>query len=379
MFASILTLGLGLSSTPSALAPPLVDGQIAIRAERAELGDGSSIEDALILIEGGKIVSVASGGEAPEGAAYFTHDGVVSPGMIACRSFDALAGGSVDTTRALLPEASLADSFDAGHSSLADARDAGVTSLVLAPRPSTIAGGQTLVVKTHEGAVARERAHLALAIGGGALDLNRLPTSVTGAVRALDALFGTGEGVFGAAKSGELSVLIDAPSRADVARACELASRHELSGAIRGAGLGGEIVELIQSSGMGVVLGPIGPGATRRTLNSIAAMAEASVPYAFALDGPDHAPESLRFSAVMAMRAGASRASAMSSLFTNAASIAGVGSSAGSIAAGMDADLVFWSGDPLDLSSSVDVVVVGGESVYERDGYGEDDEEEDDA
>jgi len=44
----------------------------------------------------------------------------------------------------------------------------------------------------------------------------------------------------------------------------------------------------------------------------------------------------------------------------------------------MDADLVFWSGDPLDLSSSVDVVVVGGESVYERDGYGEDDEEEED-
>ena len=379
MIASILTLGLGLSSAPP-MEPLALEGEkVAIRASRVEVGDGSSIEDALILIEDGTIVSVTSGGEAPGDAAYFEHHGVVSPGMIACRSYHGLRGGSIDTTRALLPTANVVDSLDRNHSSLRIARDAGITSLVIAPRPTTIAGGTTAVIKTHGGAVEREHAHLALSIGDGALDANRLPTSVGGAIRALDAHFEAGEGVFGAARSGEMSILIDAPARDDVARAAALAQRHMLSGAIRGASWGGEMIEVIQGSGLHVILAPLGPGTARRTLNSVAAMAEAGIAYGFALDGPGHAPGDLRFSAAMALRAGASRESAVRSLFANAAAIAGVSASAGKVAPGMDADLVFWSGDPLDLASSVDGVWVDGEHVYERDGYGDDDEEEDDA
>jgi imidazolonepropionase-like amidohydrolase len=38
----------------------------------------------------------------------------------------------------------------------------------------------------------------------------------------------------------------------------------------------------------------------------------------------------------------------------------------GSIAAGHDADLVIWSGDPLATQSWVETVVIRGEVVYEK-------------
>jgi imidazolonepropionase-like amidohydrolase len=53
----------------------------------------------------------------------------------------------------------------------------------------------------------------------------------------------------------------------------------------------------------------------------------------------------------------------------NPARIIGVDERLGSLTAGKDADVVVWSGDPLDVMSRAEVAYVGGVQVYHYD-YG---------
>ena len=153
-------------------------------------------------------------------------------------------------------------------------------------------------------------------------------------------------------------------SRAAVQRACALASRHGLKGALRGGSLAGEIAPTVKESGLAVVLGPYGPGTSERALRASASLAEAGVPLAFALDAPEHSPEALRMTAALCVRAGMDRGAALRALTSEAARIAGVGDRVGRLERGMDADLVLWSGHPLDLASVIEAVYVDGVRVH---------------
>ena len=88
---------------------------------------------------------------------------------------------------------------------------------------------------------------------------------------------------------------------------------------------------------------------------------------AFALDGPAFDPQQMRLSAAMAVALGADPAVTMRALTSDAARIAGVAERLGSIERGRDADLVLWSGDPLNLTSRVEAVYVDGALVHRGD------------
>jgi imidazolonepropionase-like amidohydrolase len=268
---------------------------------------------------------------------------------------------------------------------------------VLAPSTKSVAGGTTAVVKSAGGKVVSADAQLALSLTDDALSHgergfffffgaspdqggpedtessesgSRWPTSYPGAVAALRTLFAEAPegGLVARAAKGELPVLIAAESRHEVARACRLAKELGLRGAIYGAPLASEIVEPIRASGLGVVLAPYASGQTDRSRDSLRRLTEAGVPVAFALDQPDHAPESLRLSAAMALGAGADPAAVWRALTSDAARIAGVEDRIGRLDRGADADFVLWSGNPLDLSSRVQAVYVAGELVWKEEG-----------
>ncbi|MDN5587994.1 MAG: amidohydrolase family protein, partial [Brevibacterium sp.] len=58
---------------------------------------------------------------------------------------------------------------------------------------------------------------------------------------------------------------------------------------------------------------------------------------------------------------------ALEALTINPAAIFGLDDRLGCLAPGRDADLVLWSGDPLDLNSRADQVFVSGRKVFEFD------------
>ena len=73
--------------------------------------------------------------------------------------------------------------------------------------------------------------------------------------------------------------------------------------------------------------------------------------------------------ATLAVKEGLDRETALRAVTINPAGIIGVADRLGSLSVGKDADVVVWSGDPLDVMSRAEVAYVGGREVYHYD-YG---------
>jgi imidazolonepropionase-like amidohydrolase len=88
-------------------------------------------------------------------------------------------------------------------------------------------------------------------------------------------------------------------------------------------------------------------------------------------DSPVVPEEELPFQAALAVRYGLSWDDALRALTMEPALAVGIADRVGSIEPGKDADLVLWSGDPLDPRSHVMVVVGGGRIALDQRGGGE--------
>lgn len=365
MIASTL-LATALCALPIAQRTEHV-GSLAIRADSVWLGDGRTIENGVILIEGGLIRAVGAGVEIPAGVNVRVHNGVASAGLIAMHSYSGAPSGLRDSTRPVMPDMQIALAFDPKHEDFSKALAAGITSLVLAPPPQSVAGGVSALVKTFGGKVVNREAQLSLGFSAQTLSQNKFPTSYAGALAELEHRFAKPEGAIARAASGKLPVLFEASARQDVQRAIDFASRHGLTGAINGADWAGELAAEIQRAGLAVVCGPMDVGAEKRSLDAVRALAEASVPFGFGLDAPWKDPAAMRFSAALCVRDGLSPAAAWKALTSGAAQILGVGDRIGRLERGQEADIVLWSGDPLELGSSVDAVYVDGVCAFGED------------
>ena len=266
---------------------------------------------------------------------------------------------SVDATRTILPQAESAHAFNPQSGDLRRALEAGITTLVLTPNAQSLVPGQTSVVKT-SGRMLERNAHLSLGFKQSALKRDRYPTSLSGAVVELDKRFAQPEGPFEQASRGELPVLFEVGARQDVLRAADFARRHKLQGAVNGSARVGEVAEALKGAGLAAVVGPFPIGANGRSLRSVVQLAAAGVPFGFGLDAPRYDPSLLRLSAAACVGQGLDPNVARSALTDTAARIAGVERHVGRLAAGLDADLVLWSGDPLDLASRPETVIVDG-------------------
>lgn len=337
---------------------------LAIRADKVLLSDGRTVEKGVVLIEDGRIRAAGADVDVPSDALVHEHAGYVSAGLVALHGYTGAPGDMRDTTRTVLPSAELAYAFDPSHPDFSDALAAGITSVVLTPPPQSLCGGISAVVKSARGRVVRRDALLSLGFSAQSLRDDRFPTSYSGAIAELERLFREPEGPIALAVRGKLPVLLEASTKEEVSRAVAFAVRHDLKGAIHGAAWAGELAAAIEDAGLAVVSGPIDPGDARRDVLSILALSKAGVTIGFGLESPWRHPAALRVGAAICVHEGLAPAAAWKALTSDAAKIAGVGDRVGGLERGLDADVVLWSGDPLDLRSSVVAVFVDGERVY---------------
>jgi imidazolonepropionase-like amidohydrolase len=336
---------------------------LAIRAKTVWTGSGRILENAVVVVDDGRIVSVGTDAEIPAGAEVLEHAGVLTAGMIALHGATGAVGETRDTTRPVMPEARIGlavDGRDAGFDAL---RAAGITSILVTPDPSGVTGGTTALVKTVDGTILRDPAHLSLVFSSEGLTANREPTSKSGALALLDRLFADPRGVVADARDGKLPCLFEVREREDVLRAIAFAQRHELRGALHGAELSGELSRAIRDSGLSVIVPVLEVGAPKRVLDAITSLAKEEILFGFGLDAPQYNADSLRLTAALCVRAGLDREAAWRGLTANAAKIAGVESRTGRVERGLDADLCLWTGDPLDLSSSLVAAIIGGKII----------------
>ncbi|MDZ4773332.1 MAG: amidohydrolase family protein [Planctomycetota bacterium] len=359
-----LTAPLVFAAPPTKSGPESPAKSVAIRADVVWLGDGRVLEKGVVLFSEGRIAEIGTNVSVPAGVETIEHKGFLTAGLIALHGYTGGQAGEMrDDARPAMPNAKIGLVFDASSPDVADARAVGITSLLLTPNAEGVAPGLTAVVKTSSRRLLKDEAHLSLVFNAGGLVSNREPTSLSGAVAMLDQLFAKPTGAVERAHGGSLPCLFEVGEPADVLRAIDFAKRHDLRGVIHGAVLAGEVADQIKASKLSVIVPAIGVGERRRNLKSVVALAKKEIPFGFGLDSPVNNPADLRLGAVMCVREGVDAKVAWNALTSEAARIAGVADRVGTIDRGMDADVVLWSGDPLDLGSRVIAVYVDGARV----------------
>jgi imidazolonepropionase-like amidohydrolase len=104
-----------------------------------------------------------------------------------------------------------------------------------------------------------------------------------------------------------------------------------------------------------------------RSLRAPGILDRAGVPVSIITDHPVVPIEYLITQVALAVREGMDRDAALRAVTLNPAAVLGVQDRVGSLTPGKDADVVLWSGDPLDLQSRVLRVWVDGREVYTYD------------
>ena len=104
-----------------------------------------------------------------------------------------------------------------------------------------------------------------------------------------------------------------------------------------------------------------------RDLRNPGLLARAGVTIAITTDHPVVPINFLVYQAILAVKEGLDRGTALRSITINPAEMLGLDSRVGSLEVGKDGDLVLWDGDPLDIMSRARTVVVEGRRVYDFD------------
>ncbi|OMH27704.1 amidohydrolase [Tersicoccus phoenicis] len=129
------------------------------------------------------------------------------------------------------------------------------------------------------------------------------------------------------------------------------------------------VADLLAERGIPVLIGPLMTSRSKvelrnRSLRNPGLLAAAGVEISIITDHPVVPINFLVHQASLAVKEGLDPATALRAITLHPARVLGVDDRLGSLAPGKDADLVLWSGDPLDLYSRAEQVYIGGERVY---------------
>jgi imidazolonepropionase-like amidohydrolase len=129
------------------------------------------------------------------------------------------------------------------------------------------------------------------------------------------------------------------------------------------------LADILAAKDIPVIIGPLFTSRSKvelrnRSLANPGKLAAAGVTIAITTDHPVVPINFLAHQAALSVKHGLDRDTALRALTINPARIVGIDDRLGSLEPGKDADLVIWSGDPLDVLSRVTRALVDGEEIY---------------
>lgn len=363
------------------------------------LGPDGTIENGTLLIENGRISAVGSTLDIPLDATVIDANGKwVTPGIFAALSQLGVVEIELEEST---DDTSVEDSgFNAGFDisyainpravPIAVTRMEGVTRAGVMPAKgdAIFAGlGALIHLGDAKDLVTHPRAFMAMSLGasGG----NEAGGSRAGAVVAfLDALEealrfrddpepddwdGTiprldAEALIPVAE-GRVPLIINLDRASDITQVIKLAARlPDLRVVIQGAGEGWIVAEDLAAAEIPVIIQPLENLPRRfdslaQTRHNAERLVAAGVTVAFAQGWDGHNPRLLLQQAGNAVAHGLAWEEAVKAITLNPARIFGVDDDLGSLAVGKIGDLVIWDGDPLEVMSSPDAVIIEGVTV----------------
>lgn len=356
---------------------------------------GPKIERGTVLIRDGRIVAVGADVVVPAGAVRVDATGKwVTPGLIHAGSDVGLGVSSLfgeseaGVQGEVNPAFSPAEGYDPGAITIPLTRTGGVTTGLSGPRGSYIPGRGMAVdysgARLEDALISSDVALLlnlssgSKAAGGGsragtmartrqlfrdALEYERRKADYQrGAMQDLSAPAAQLEALLPAVK-GTVPVVITANRRMDIENALRLAAEFKLRIILAGAVEGWMVAPEIAAAGVPVVMSPNtdipsfdGLGAR---LDNATLLRQAGVSVIIAQGDPG-GERNLRFGGGNAVRNGMSWDDALRAMTLAPAQAFGLGDY-GSLESGKVANVVIWSGDPLDFAGAAEKVYIRGQ------------------
>jgi imidazolonepropionase-like amidohydrolase len=373
--------------------------------------EGDPIRGGTVLISAGKITAVGPDAEIriPEGTPTIDATGLwVLPGFVEAHAH--LGVGEEGEAPDLINEATdpngarlrALDGINPADSGFADALSGGITTAVIMPGSANPIGGQTVAVKcwgrTVDEMVLRQPAGVKSALGENPVRVyggqNKLPSTRFGTAAVIRDAFrtaqdyrakrdhpATGHGrldrdptleILVRVLDGELPWFQHVHRADDIATAIRLADEFGYRLVINHGTEAHLLADMIAERGIPVISGPLLASRSKvelrhRTLRSPGILAHAGVLLAITTDHSDVPIELLVHQVTLAVKEGLDRGTALRTITINPATILGLDDRVGALRPGLDADIVLWSGDPLDVMSRALRVFIGGRDVYHYD------------
>jgi imidazolonepropionase-like amidohydrolase len=166
--------------------------------------------------------------------------------------------------------------------------------------------------------------------------------------------------------AGTAPIVFNVDRASDIRQLLAFARRERLKIVIESGREAWRVASELAAANVPVVLNPLDDlpesfDSVGSTLENAARLYRAGVKIAFTLDLEPHNIRKVRQTAGVAVAHGLPWEAGLAALTRNPAEIFGVADRSGSLAVGRVADLVLWSGDPLDVTSLADRVIIAGE------------------
>src|SRR6266851_4388409 len=140
-----------------AVAPALLQAQLAVRGDKVYTMSGTPINDGVILIRGGKIERAGPASQVPVPSDYkLLRAKVVTPGLVDAHSTVGLTGylnqpqdqDMLEKSAPIQPELRAIDAYDGRDRLVGYIRGFGVTTIHTGHGPGALISGQTMIAKT---------------------------------------------------------------------------------------------------------------------------------------------------------------------------------------------------------------------------------------
>ena len=389
-----------LLANPAAAEPVAITGVTVWT-----MTDPSPVENATVVVNEGRIVSVRAGVAPPAGARVIVAEGgVVTPGLVHAATQIGLGEvGSIAEERSASvgggpfgPAFAICYAVDPSAQTVRQARADGVVRALIYPDGSANAPfdgiGATLHLVPGEAIVERPRAAMFATIGGGAAASvggsraaawQRLRNALDEASayrprrhggRPRDQILNHLDAeALKPVLTGDMPLVIQTNRLSDIRQTIALANDYRLRLILFGGAEAWAAADALAAAHIPVILDPM--ASLPETYDKIGArsnnatlLAKAGVKIAFSVSGQGiyrswNAGPSLREGAGLAVAAGLPYRTALAAITSEAAEMLDLSSAAGTLAPGAQADLVIWDGDPLEPSSAPMLVMIGGQEI----------------
>lgn len=388
----------------SMLLTQVVDAQsIAIVGAKVHtMSSQGTMDNATVLIKDGKIQKVMQGGAALAGYEIIDAKGkVVTPGLIGASTSLGLvdvgfSAGTNDSNSSLTSISKIGAAFDVSYainpdsSLMAIARIEGVTSAATSMgRTGQLFNGQGALISLGDinEPVIRARGFISTRVGNGGADTVGGSRSVlwVSLEKALaEAKFAIGKSLTPSDEwhgelskadiaalipvvKGEIPLLVDARRAADIRQVIRLKQRQpQLNIVLTYATEGWRVAKELADNNIPVILDPeanlpFGFDQLGSTLENAGRLANAGVKVSIGME--THNIRLARQHAGNAVANGLSWEHGLAALTINVARLYDIDDKLGSLEAGKSADVVIWSGDPLEVTEAAEMVLIAGEKV----------------